>query len=98
MVGAEGEDTLLETLGKLPQKQIIIDLQRKNEKLKEEVKWLKEKLEDEKKANAVAATKLSKSLELVQKMEGVAQQPAKVFNKARLSMKPLPRIWPPPQR
>ena len=71
MVGVEGKDTLLETMRELPQKQTIVDLQRKNEKLKEEVKWLKEELEDEKKADAVAATKLNKSLELVRKMERV---------------------------
>ena len=55
----------------LPRKQSINDLQGKNEKLKEEVKWLKEELEDEKKANAVAATKLSDSLELIRKVEDV---------------------------
>ena len=71
MVGTEGEDSLLETLSELPQKKTIVDLQTKNKKLKEEVKSLKEELEDEKKANATAATKLSKSLELIQKMEGV---------------------------
>ena len=32
----------------------------------------------------MAATKLSESLELVRKMEGIAQQPAEVLNKARL--------------
>ena len=35
-----------------------------------EVNRLKEELEDEKKANAVAATKLSDSLDLIRKMEG----------------------------
>ena len=83
MVRAEGEDTLLETMMELLEKQTVINLQRKNEKLKEEVKWLEE-LEDKKKANVVAATKLSESLELVQMMEEVAQQPSKILNKARL--------------
>ena len=84
MVGAEGEDTFLETLSKLPQKQTVVDLQMKNKKLKEEVKRLKEELEDKKKANATAATKLNKSQELIRKMEGVVQQPVEILNKARL--------------
>ena len=65
MVGVEDEDCLLKTMKELPQKQTISDLQWKNEKLKEEIKRLKEELEDEKKANAVATTKLSKSLEFI---------------------------------
>ena len=73
LVGAEGEDTLIETLEGLPQKQTVIDLKEKNQKLKEEVKKLKEELANEKKANSVAATKLSENVELVRKMEGVAQ-------------------------
>ena len=83
LVGAEGEDTLIEMLEGLPQKQIVIDLKEKNHKLKEEVKKLKEELADEKKANSMAATKLGKSLELVMKIEEMAQQPAKILNKAR---------------
>ena len=83
MVGAEGEDTLIETLEWLPQKQSVIDLKVKNHKLKEEVKKLKEELEDERKANATAATKLSESLELVRKMEEVVQQPKEILNKAK---------------
>ena len=78
MVGAEDKDCLLETLKELPQKQTITNLKGKNEKLKEEVKQLKEELEDKKKANVVAATKLSESLELIRKVEGVVQQPAEV--------------------
>ena len=84
LVGTEGEDTLIETLEELPQKQTVIDLQTKNKKLKEEVKRLKEELEDEKKANATATTKLSKSLELIQNMEGVVQQLVEILNKAKL--------------
>ena len=84
LVEAEGEDTLIETLEELPQKQTITNLEAKNQKLKEEVKRLKEELKDEKEANATTATKLSESLELVRKMEGVAQQPAKILNKAKL--------------
>ena len=57
----------METLKELPQRQAILDLERKNAKLKEEVKLLKEELEDERKANSVAATKLGKSLELVRR-------------------------------
>ena len=72
LVGAQGENTLIEMLKGLSQKQTVIDLKEKNHKLKEEVKKLKEELVDEKKANSVAATKLGKSLELVRKMEGVA--------------------------
>ena len=53
-------------------------------KLKEEVKRLKEELEDERKANSVAATKLGESLELVRKMEGVVQQLTDILNKAKL--------------
>ena len=89
MVGAEDEDCLLETMKELPQKQTITDLQGKNEKLKEEVKQLKEELENERKANAIAATKLSKSLELIRKVEGVVQKPEEIFNKARLFDKGL---------
>ena len=71
-VRAKKEDTLIETLEGLLQKQTVIDLKEKNHKLKEEVKKLKEELADEKKANLVAATKLGMSLELVKKMEEVA--------------------------
>ena len=46
------------------------------------MKRLKE-LEDKKKANVVVATKLSESLELFKKMEGVAQQSVEILNKAR---------------
>ena len=83
-VKAEDEDCLLEALRELPQKQAITDLQGKNDKLKEEIKRLKEELEDERKANAIAATKLSESLDLIRKMEGIVQQLAEVLNKARL--------------
>ena len=55
IVGADAEDILMEVLKELPQKQTVLDLQSKNAKLKEEVKQLKEELEDEKKANSVAA-------------------------------------------
>ena len=84
MVGAEGEDTLIETLEGLLQKQTFIDLQAKNLNLKEEVRRLKEELEDERKANGMATTKLSKSLKLVRRMEWVAQQLAEILNKAKL--------------
>ena len=40
--------------------------------LKEEVKQLKEELEDERKGNSIAATKFGESMELVRKMEGVS--------------------------
>ena len=53
------------------------------------MKRLKEELEDERKANSMAATKLGKSLELIRKMEGVAQQPADILNKAKLFDKGL---------
>ena len=82
-VGAEGEDTLVEMLKELPQRQAVLDLESKNAKLKEEVKRLKEELEDERKANSVAPTKLGESLELVKKMEEVAQQLANILNKAK---------------
>ena len=84
IVGAEGEDTLVEMLKELLQRQAVLDLESKNNKLKEEVKRLKEELEDEWKANSVAAIKLGESLELVKKMEGVAQQPVDILNKAKL--------------
>ena len=84
MARAEDEDYLLETMKELLQKQTITNLQEKGEKFKEEVKWLKEELEDDKKANAIAATKLSESLDLIQKMEDFVQLPTKVLNKARL--------------
>ena len=84
IAGAEREDTLVEKLKELPQRQAILDLERKNAKLKEKVKRLKEELEDKRKANSVAATKLGKSLELVRKMEGVAQQTKDILNKAKL--------------
>ena len=49
------------------------------------MKRLKEELKDEKKVNVAAAIKLSESLELVRKMEGVIQQPIEVdINKAML--------------
>ena len=84
VVGAEGEDTLVETLKELPQRQVDLDLESKNAKLKKEVKRLKEELEDKRKANLITATKLGKSMELVQKMEGVVHQPADILNKAKL--------------
>ena len=71
VVGAEGEDTFVETLKELPQRQVVLDLESKNAKLKEEEKRLKEELEDERKANSIATTKLGESMELVRKMEGV---------------------------
>ena len=71
VVGAEGEDTLMEALKELPQRQAVLDLESKNAKLKEEVKRHKEELEDERKANSLAATKLGESMELVRKMKGV---------------------------
>ena len=74
IVGAEGEDMLIETLKELSQRQAVFDLESKNAKLKEEVKRLKEELEDERKANSVAPTKLGESLELVKKIV-VAQKP-----------------------
>ena len=83
-IGAEDEDYLLEALRELPRKKAITDLQGKNDKLKQEIKRLREELEDEKKVNSVAATKLSESLDLIRKMEGIVQQPAEVLNKARL--------------
>ena len=89
IVGSEGEDTLVDTLKELPQRQVVLDLESKNAKLKEEVKWLKEELEDKRKVNFVAAIKLGESLELVRKMEGVAQQPADILNKAKLFDKGL---------
>ena len=82
LVGAEGEDTLIETLEGLPQKQNVNNLREKNYKLKEE-------LADEKKANSVGIAKLVESLELVKKMEGVAQQPTEILNKAKLFDKGL---------
>ena len=84
VVRAEGEDTLVKMLKELPQRQAVFDLESMNAKLKEEVKRLKDKLKDERKANSVAATKLGESLELVQKMEEVVQQPADILNKAKL--------------
>ena len=84
VVGAEGEDTLVETLKELPQRQTVLDLESKNAKLKEEVKKLKKELEDERKANSIAVTKLGESMELIRKMEGVVQQSADILNKAKL--------------
>ena len=84
MVRTEREDTLIETLEELSQKQTVINLKAKNHKLKEEVKKLKEELEDKRKANATATTKLNESLELIRKMEGVIQQSAEILNKAKL--------------
>ena len=49
VVGAEGEDIIVKTLKELPQRQVVLDLESKNAKLKEEVKRLKEELEDKKK-------------------------------------------------
>ena len=89
MVRAEDEDSLLETMEDLPHKQTITNLQEKGEKLQREVKRLKEELEDEKKANALAATKLSDSLDFIRKIEGFVQQPTKVLKKARLFDKDL---------
>ena len=62
MVGVDDQDNLLEALKELPHKQIVIDLQVKGEKLQMEVNQRKKELKDEKKANAVAVTKLSDSL------------------------------------
>ena len=87
--GAEGEDSLVKTLKELPQRQAVLNLESKNAKLEEEMKRLKEELEDERKANSVATTKLGESLELVRKMEGVAQQPADILNKAKFFDKGL---------
>ena len=70
MVGVDDQDDLLEALEELPLKQTVIDLQVKGEKLQMEVNRLKEELEEEKKANAIAATKLSNSLDVIHKMEG----------------------------
>ena len=84
IVGAEGEDILVETLKELPQRQAVLDLESKNAKLKEEVKRLKKELEDKRKANLIAATKLGESMELVQKMEEVVQQSTDILNKATL--------------
>ena len=84
LVRAERVDTLMETLEGLPTRQTVSDLKEKNHKLKEEVKKLKEELTNEKKVNSVGATKLAESLELIRKMEEVAEQPAKILNKARL--------------
>ena len=89
IVGAEGKDTLVETLKELPQRQAVLDLESKNAKLKEEVKRLKEELEDKRKANSVVATKLGESLELVRKMEGVAQQLVDILSKAKMFDKGL---------
>ena len=74
----------METLKELSKKQAVLNLESKNAKLKEEVKRLKEELEDERKANLVAATKLGESLELVRKIEGLVQQPTDILNKAKL--------------
>ena len=84
LIRAEGMETLINTMKELPQKQALLNLQSKNVKLKEEVRRLKEELEDEKKVNSVAATKLGESVELVRKMEGLALQPTEILNKARL--------------
>ena len=46
-------------------------------------------MEDERKASAVVATKLSESLELIRKVGGVIQQLAEILNKARLFDKGL---------
>ena len=89
LVRAEGEDTLIETLEGLSTKQVVSDFKEKNHKLKEEVKKLKEELADKKKANSVGAAELTESLELVRKMEGVAQQPVEILNKAKLFDKGL---------
>ena len=70
LIGAKGEDILIEMLEGQPEKQTVNDLKEKNHKLKEEVKKLKEELADEKKENSVAAIKLGESLELIRKMEG----------------------------
>ena len=89
IVGAEEEDTLVDTLKELLQRQAVLNLESKNAKLREEVKRLKEEVEDERKANSVAATKLGESLELVRKMEGMVQQPTHILNKAKLFNKGL---------
>ena len=84
VVRAEGEDILVETLKELLQRQTILDLESRNAKLKEEMKKLKEELEDERKANSIGAAKLGESMELIRKMEGVVQQLADILNKAKL--------------
>ena len=65
MVGADDQEKLLKALEELLHKQEILDLEVKDKKLQEEVNQLKEELEDEKKTNAVAATKLSDNLDLI---------------------------------
>ena len=84
VVGAEGEDTLVETLKELPQRQTVMDLESRNAKLKEEVKKLKEELEDKRKVNSIGVAKLGESMELIRKMEGVVQQLADILKKAKL--------------
>ena len=84
VVGAEGEDTLMDTLKELPQRQMVLDLESRNAKLNEEVKKLKKELEDERKANSIGAAKLGESMEQIRKMEGLIQQPADILNKAKL--------------
>ena len=71
VVGAEGEDTLVETLKELPQRQTVLDLESRNAKLKKEMKKLKEELEDERKENSIGAAKLGESMELIWKMQEV---------------------------
>ena len=74
----------METLKELPQRQMVVDLESRNAKLKEEVKKLKKELEDERKANSIGAAKLGESMELIRKMEGVVQQPTDILNKAKM--------------
>ena len=70
VAGAEGEDTLVETLKELPQRQTVLDLESRNAKLKEEVKKLKEELEDKRKTNSIGAAKLGKSMKLSGRWRG----------------------------
>ena len=56
---------------------MILDLKSRNAKLKEEVKKLKEELEDERKANSIGAAKLGER-------ERVVQQPPDILSKAKL--------------
>ena len=44
VVEEEGDDTLVETVKELPQRQTVLDLESRNAKLKEEIKKLKEEI------------------------------------------------------
>ena len=52
--------------------------------LKAKVNWLKEELDNEKKANIVAVNKLNDNLNVIQNIENYIQEPAIVLNKAKL--------------